>query len=508
MGKDEHLNSKFNILMVDDVLRENTNKSNPMLREKILDKIEEKYSVRLNPKTVTAMIDTLNEYYELYHPNSKGIKYIEHINKKGYYSTRKLLTASQAQFLYDAIYSSKSIGYNDSVRLTNFLKQYIPQSILSLLPDVYKHTYSKQDNNLFKNINTINLAIDKGKKITYKKLSFDQKGNPIAPNDNDIKIKVSPYLIVNSDSKYYMICSDEYHKTGSPRRLDVITDFHILDENIDQELKMKIIGDNPKKFMESRPYMYISEKILAEIVLENEYRIRDVKDNFENPFFSHKEDGIHVTFETDTNALYYWLLQYTNEIKIIKPVSLRNKIAMTLQRSLNTYKKMEITSIADINLNIQELVQNYFYTFRKQKDLNKYNKDLIKNELINYFKDFSNIYTNIEVKESNDTLINISVKYNDLKLNYLVILDIYTDPICDEIAKEITNKIHTSKDFDKTEIYYLGVQLDKDSTYAYHPDYKHLEDYLSEDNISMKWVKIADVNEPPKWLDYFLLKLK
>ena len=75
------------------------------------------------------------------------------------------------------------------------------------------------------------------------------------------------------------------------------------------------------------------------ILLDGDWAIVIVKDWFgENAKISHKDEKIYVDVRCNEIALYYWIMQYSDYVKMISPVSLVNKVKEGLINALKRYE--------------------------------------------------------------------------------------------------------------------------------------------------------------------------
>ena len=73
---------------------------------------------------------------------------------------------------------------------------------------LYKTTEVNRTNNadVFLNIEIINEAISKNKKIGFQYLTYDKNGDPIT-RMNGFEYIVSPYYLINNYGRYYLLCN-------------------------------------------------------------------------------------------------------------------------------------------------------------------------------------------------------------------------------------------------------------------------------------------------------------
>ena len=107
---------------------------------------------------------------------------------------------------------------------------------------------------------------------------------------------------------------------------------------------MKDLEEGPKnfsisKYLNDHIYMFGGDVIEAELELDGDWGILIVKDWFgENAKLSHKEGKAYFKVKCNEMALYYWIMQYSDCVKVISPASLVEKTKEGLQKALERYK--------------------------------------------------------------------------------------------------------------------------------------------------------------------------
>ena len=162
---------KESILCILKVLEKYTDKDHCLTQKEIMDYVYQDYGLQLERKSVSRNINTLIEFdYDI-------VK-----SRKGYALISRIFTDAECNYLTDALYSSHTISKENTKELIDKIlcnsSLHLKKKAVSLYKneDVSK-TYNKQ---IFLNIEILQEAIDKKKKVSFKYIGFDDFGKKIA----------------------------------------------------------------------------------------------------------------------------------------------------------------------------------------------------------------------------------------------------------------------------------------------------------------------------------------
>ena len=212
----------------------------------------------------------------------------------------------------------------------------------------YSYIYKSNEINRSKNkttlynVSIINEAISKGKRVGFQYLTYDKNGNEIYRNDGYEYI-VSPYYLINNYGRYYLLCNyREKYRPLQLFRIDKMANIVIKDDWPIKQLKD--LKDGPKdfsiaKYLNEHVYLFNEEVIDAKIILDGEWVIEIVKDWFgDNAKIHFKDEKIIATIKGDEKALYYWIMQYSDCVTVLSPLSLVEKIKKGLMDAIRRYQ--------------------------------------------------------------------------------------------------------------------------------------------------------------------------
>lgn len=327
-------NKKSSILLVLKILEEYTDDNHYLTQPQIATKISQLYGIDLERKAIGSSLQLLEELdYDIV----KG-------TKGGFALLSRTFDPSEASFLIDAIFSSKSINGKEAKRMAEEVSSCFSKYQRKDYSYIYKSNEinrSKNKTTLY-NVSIINEAISKGKRVGFQYLTYDKNGNEIYRNDGYEYI-VSPYYLINNYGRYYLLCNyREKYRPLQLFRIDKMANIVIKDDWPIKQLKD--LKDGPKdfsiaKYLNEHVYLFNEEVIDAKIILDGEWAIEIVKDWFgDNAKIHFKDEKIIATIKGDEKALYYWIMQYSDCVTVLSPLSLVERIKKGLIDATRRYQ--------------------------------------------------------------------------------------------------------------------------------------------------------------------------
>ncbi len=326
---------KLALLRVLHILEYYSDERHPLKQEDIVRYLEQDYGITLERKAVARQISLLKEAYD--YPNSPLTICTD--RRRGTYIEQRTFEDAELKMLIDGVLSSRYITASHSKKLIDKLCGLSNKYFRSHVKNVYSvNEWSKTDNyNLFYNIELIDEAIDRARKITfdYNKYRWDKTMKKTATHT------VSPYQLILHNQRYYLMSYNERFKEICYYRLDHITNMQIEEESLTplRTLDGYQNGIDYKRFSASLPYMFSDGIESVEFITD--YRMIDhVIDWFGKEVKIEKEGGMYkVSVRVSLQAMEYWAMQYLNNVEIISPPSLREKLKTNLRNAMEKYEK-------------------------------------------------------------------------------------------------------------------------------------------------------------------------
>jgi predicted DNA-binding transcriptional regulator YafY len=327
-------NKKSSILLVLKVLEEYTDEEHYLTQQEIADKIYQVYDIELERKSVGSSLSMLEELdYDI----DKG-------PKGGFALLSRTFDQTEASYLIDAIFSSRSIDGRQAKKIADQVSSCFSKYQRKDYSYIYKSSEINRTDNkqVLYNISVIHEAMKQGKRVGFQYLAYDAEGNQTVRRDG-YEFIVSPYYLINNFGRYYLLCNyREKYRALQTFRIDYMVNIQIKD---DWPIKnMNDLEEGPKdfsisKYLNDHIYMFGGDVIEAELELDGDWGILIVKDWFgENAKLSHKDGKAYIKVKCNEMALYYWIMQYSDCVKVISPASLIEKTKEGLQKALERYK--------------------------------------------------------------------------------------------------------------------------------------------------------------------------
>ncbi len=326
---------KLALLRVLHILEYYSDSEHPLTQDDIVHYLEKDYGIVVERKAVGRQLSLLKEAYD--YPNSPIVICTD--KRKGTYIEQRTFEDAELRMLIDGVLSSRYITASHSKQLIDKLCSLSNRYFRAHVKNVYSvNDWSKTDNyDLFYNIELIDEAIEKGKKITfdYYKYRSDKTMKKTATHS------VSPYQLILHNQRYYLMSYNE--KFGEIRyyRLDHIRDMQIEETPLTpvRSLEGHANGIDYKEIASALPYMFSDKIEWVEFITD--YRMIDqVIDWFGTGIKIEKEGGMYkVSVRVSLQAMEYWAMQYLNAVEVVFPISLREKLKENLQKGLEKYDK-------------------------------------------------------------------------------------------------------------------------------------------------------------------------
>lgn len=323
---------KIAIFYILDILKEYTDESHFLTQKEIGNKLETLYNIKLERKSVAANLNILEE----------DLGYDINKNEKGYYLGQRDFDETEIKFLIDAVFSSKIIPGNYAEELSKKLSSYLSRFKRKNYNYIYKSTNISRSSNkeLFYNIEIINEAINNNKMISFKYLDYDDNGNEIERFEGH-RYKVSPYFLINNNGKYYLLAKYYKYDNHTNYKLDYIKDIKIEQEALTPLKDVKSLGDNFNiaNYINNHVYAFGGDVIDAKLELISDASIIVIRDWFGTSAKIINENNKKYAYvKSEQRALFYWLLQYQEDVVVIEPKELRDKVKQRLNESVKNYE--------------------------------------------------------------------------------------------------------------------------------------------------------------------------
>ena len=318
---------KLALIRILQILKQYTDFDHPLKHDEIVKKLEIDYGIAVERKAIGRNLSLLKEAgYEI------------ETTKKGSYLASRLFEDSELRLLSDSVLASRHIAAKHSKELIEKLATLSNKYFKTHIKNVYSvNDWNKSENvALFYNIEIIDEAIEKRRKIRfeYNKYGADKKLHRSAVHI------VTPYQMILHNQRYFLMAFQEKWQHIRYFRLDRITNIELLDDTATDIKKIDGYhnGIDYKQFSSALPYMFSDEPEQITFSIRDEWMIDQVVDWFGYDFKVEQIDNqFIVTVKASPNAMEYWGMQYLNNVEILTPDSLRERIARNILTAREKY---------------------------------------------------------------------------------------------------------------------------------------------------------------------------
>lgn len=326
--------------------------SKKMLNMLILE-ILEKYSDEAHKLTQQEILRLLKTIYGVEECDRRSVKAnilsliemgidISMEEREGYYLIQRDFEEEELRWLIDAVLFSRGLTEHQAQGLIKKLEDQGNRYFASKVSHVSAvgNMLRTDNKSVFYNVNAINDAIDRKKKIQFR---YNKYGIDLKMHDKGKDYIVNPYRMVAANGRYYLIGNVDKYNNLISFRVDKISLAEILEEGAKpiKQLPGYQNGWNVPKHMAEHIYMFSGESVNV-CFSTTEEMIDEVVDWFGKDITvtKPKKDSNEVLVRVTCNekAMMYWALQYGPYVEILKPLSLREKLRDEIGKMAQKYQ--------------------------------------------------------------------------------------------------------------------------------------------------------------------------
>lgn len=315
--------SKKKMAAVFEILKKYSDEDNPINAQEIISRLESEYGIIAERKSIYKDISALTDCgADIVRLNTK---------KDGYYLASRRFNLFEIRLLTDAVSNARFITEKNTEELNKKLASELSVNQSKLIHrQIYCCNTRKFDNEqIYNTVDTINSAIEQGKKISFiyhhKKIRY----NTIV-NDDGKSFVLSPYALFWQNDKYYVAGNYEKYDNVSNYRLDKMENVKLCDTSsrpFSEVCKYKEFFDIAdyvnKSFM-----MYYGTEDMLELICDNKL-LEIMIDRFGESvrYTNYDENRFRIRARAYiSEGLEDWIIPYCDKCYIKYPESLREKV--------------------------------------------------------------------------------------------------------------------------------------------------------------------------------------
>ena len=270
----------------------------------------ESHGVSTNIKTLRRDIETLtNHGFDIVRVPSRPVRY--------FMGSRKY-ELPELKLLIDAVSSSRFITQKKSSELAKKLageaSEYQRKELRRNI--VATHRVKANNEQIYYTVDTVNEAINKGKKISFKYTEYTPELKKVFRNDGE-EYTLSPYALFWNEDYYYVVGWSDKHENVSVFRADRLYKPEILKEKAVKRPDGFSLDAYSKQIFE----MYDGDPVEVRLGCRNDlakYVVDRFGDKLETKPLS--SESFEVTVEVALSPTFYgWLFGFAGGIRILGP---------------------------------------------------------------------------------------------------------------------------------------------------------------------------------------------
>lgn len=303
---------KIKLLKLLELLRSDSDESNPMTTSDLCGRLEE-MGIVCDRRTLSKDISLLNEHgYEIM-STTVG-------HEKGYYIDDRGFSVPELKILIDAVQASSFITEKKTRELVEKLAQLGGNHRAELLKGnlVCFNTRKHTNEHIFYNVDALEQAVEQQKKVLFRYFTLNERGEKVYRRDGHRYVVEPVALVFNEDNYYVITYSDRYDSTVT-YRVDRMDGVAVVEEPISE--KAVQLRQEMAQYTEQVFKMYGGQ--LEDVVLEfQDTLVGVVFDKFgENtPMMRVGEKKCVATVKVRVSPTFWgWLFQFAGEMRVLSP---------------------------------------------------------------------------------------------------------------------------------------------------------------------------------------------
>ena len=311
------LTTRGNALCVLKVLQKYSDEDHVLPMRELIGHLERNYDVKMDRRTVYGAVELLQQLgYDVSTYEENG---------KGYCLRTRTLEPSELRLLLDAVYSFPFISAEQSRMLADKLlsEESVYRQKRYRHLSVVREGRKTENKQVFLNIELLDEAIEKRRKVSFTYLSYDKTLRP-APR-RARPYAVDPLGMAYTNEHYYLACRLSGCENVSLYRIDRMRDLSISDEPAERtDADTAAVARNAVFAFVGAP---------EEIVFSfTKNVLNDVVDRF-GTSIRLSDDGERYTarLTASPKGVKFWALQYLPYVEVKSPAWLREEIIQSVR---------------------------------------------------------------------------------------------------------------------------------------------------------------------------------
>lgn len=323
-------NTKIKLVKLLEILRRDTDEDNPLTTPELIEKLAQE-GVSCDRRTLYADIKTLNDNgFEVFTIVAPG-------KPTGYYVEDRSFDLPELRILMDAVTAASFITDKKTTVLLDKIADLAGSHRAELLiNNQIEYNTTKHSNEvIFYNIDEIERAITRGKKVAFSYYDYDENLERVFRKGGK-KYYVNPISMVYTMDNYYFVCYDDFHPSINHYRIDRMTDVFVTRHDM---LKTDFSESfNLKKHHKQVFGMFTGREETVTIEFDNGL-IDAVVDKFGEKIKLKKlGDKVSLTETVQISTQFFsWVCGFGARMKVVAPETLKKEVKDYVETLKNLY---------------------------------------------------------------------------------------------------------------------------------------------------------------------------
>lgn len=327
---------KLKLLLILQHLQRCSDETHPVSTEALTEMLLE-HGIECERKSIYSDIQTLRDF---------GLNILRVKSPcNGYQLMTRTFEVPELRLLMDAVQAASFITPDKTEEMLGKIGTLCSEkhatALRKQIGESHKSKYANEE--IYHNIETIHKAIAAGKKINFRycKRELDVKNRGIKLSQKEFT--VSPYALIWSDDKYYLVSNHEKYDNLMHTRLDRMKGVRMLSRSIRpaSEVSPYQNGFDAADYAAKAFHMFSGEMepltvrcdpTLLEEILDRFGTDVVITKGRRDEFFTMQTESII------SDGLVSWLMQFSSRIEVVSPADLRERLKKRAEEILSLYE--------------------------------------------------------------------------------------------------------------------------------------------------------------------------
>ena len=309
-------NQKIKLLRIMEFLRSESEIGHPLSTSQIIG--------YLNGLNISCERRTLYKDMELLIESGANIVKTELGRENAYYIDEVSLSLAEVKILIDAVQAANFITEDKTAELIEKLLAFSGIRRSEIVRDniVLYNNHKHSNNDIFENIEQIELAIRQKKQVSFYYFDLDEKRDRVYRKEKKRYI-TDPIALVFNEDNYYLVAYSQKYQNSVNYRIDRMDTVEIEEEPICNEAQIK--KRKTESYIEQVFKMYNGETKIVTLEFAPD-KLGVIYDKFgENIEIRHADKGwLKIKTAVQISPTFWgWMYQLEDKIKLVSPEGLK-----------------------------------------------------------------------------------------------------------------------------------------------------------------------------------------